>query len=165
MRLTESGSVRIDNIRTPWADALDGTQRPSVLFQKCWIFPLQHASADDPTGLAQGALNAASKYTANNTRPWPSGGDSKDSATEEFYILERYGTYAAHLEAADALADRAGAKVAKLYADAGLVGSTFISPSDQTNGTSKSNGYANGSHLAQLHRKAITAQYRGEVAA
>lgn len=122
------------------------------------------AAADDPAGLqqllpclAQGALQAAAKYTASSTRPWPYGGDNKDKATEEWYILERYGAYAAHLEAVDALADRAGAKIAQLYADAGLHGSTF------THG--QANGYSNGHSSGSQDRAALSAQRRGEVAA
>lgn len=51
----------------------------------------------------------------STTRPWPFGGDNKASATEEFYILERYGNFFAHLRAAEALADRAGEEISSLY--------------------------------------------------
>lgn len=68
-------------------------------------------------GIALGALDFAAKYTTTQTRAWPFGGDNKDSPTEEFYILERYGTFHAHLSAAVALADVAGSKVATLYAN------------------------------------------------
>ena len=81
--------------------------------------------------------------------------------TEEFYILERYGQFAAHLEAADALVDRAGQKIAEIYAEAGIVGSTFVGAGEK-NGTA--NGAKNGHHET-LNRKGITAQRRGEVAA
>lgn len=74
-------------------------------------------------GIAQGALGAATQYTRNGTRAWPYGGDNKDKATDEWYILERYGEYRAHLAAADALADRAGAEIANLYREAGQYGS------------------------------------------
>jgi alkylation response protein AidB-like acyl-CoA dehydrogenase len=66
-------------------------------------------------GIALGAFDFASKYTASNTRPWPFGGDNKDKATDEFYILERYGNFHAHLRAAEALADRAGQVIASIY--------------------------------------------------
>ena len=79
--------------------------------------------------------------------------------------MERYGQYAAHLEAADALADRAGQKIAKLYEDVGLHGSTFIKESQQTNGYANghTNGHSTSHHL--LDRKAVTPEYRGTVAA
>lgn len=66
-------------------------------------------------GIAIGALEFASKYTTNGTRPWPFGGDNKESATDEFYILERYGNFFAHLRATEALADRAGEQLSELY--------------------------------------------------
>ena len=65
-------------------------------------------------------MNFATKYTNTSTRAWPYGGDNKDSATEEFYILERYGNFFAHLRAAEALADRAGLEIADLYAKHGV---------------------------------------------
>lgn len=61
-------------------------------------------------------MRFAGKYTNKSTRAWPYGGDNKSSATEEFYILERYGNFFAHLRAAEALADRAGAEIAGVYA-------------------------------------------------
>jgi alkylation response protein AidB-like acyl-CoA dehydrogenase len=41
---------------------------------------------------------------------------NKEKATEEFYILERYGNFHAHLRAAVALADRAGDQISQVYA-------------------------------------------------
>jgi alkylation response protein AidB-like acyl-CoA dehydrogenase len=66
-------------------------------------------------GIALGAVDFASKYTVNNTRAWPFGGDNKEKATDEFYILERYGNFKAHLRAAEALADKAGLVIASIY--------------------------------------------------
>lgn len=171
MRLTESGSVRIENVRVPWSDALGWdptTKRPDpkilgIPFASMLLPTIQLVFSNFYLGIAQGALEAAAKYTVSTTRPWPYGGDNKDKATEEWYILERYGTYAAHLEAADALADRAGAKIAQLYADVGQHGSTFLGDGNQTNGYS--NGYTNGVHKHHGDRSSISAQRRGEVAA
>lgn len=77
MRLTESGSVRIDNIRTPWADALGWdpeTKRPTpevlgVPSAFTLLPTIQLVFSNFYLGLAPGAINAASNYTANNTRP------------------------------------------------------------------------------------------------
>jgi alkylation response protein AidB-like acyl-CoA dehydrogenase len=44
---------------------------------------------------------------------------NKDKATDEFYILERYGNFHAHLRAASALVDRAGDQVDAIYAKYG----------------------------------------------
>jgi alkylation response protein AidB-like acyl-CoA dehydrogenase len=43
----------------------------------------------------------------------------KEKATDEFYILERYGNFHAHLRAASALVDRAGGQVDAIYAKYG----------------------------------------------
>jgi len=66
-------------------------------------------------GIALGSLDFAVKYTAKHTRAWPYGGDNKDKASDEFYILERYGNFKAHLRAAEALADKAGLVIAQIY--------------------------------------------------
>ncbi|CRG92407.1 hypothetical protein PISL3812_09466 [Talaromyces islandicus] len=124
LRLTESGSVKIENVRAPWADALgwDAVEHkplPSVL-QIHWgslLLPtIQLVFGNFYIGIAIGALEYASKYTVANTRAWPFGGDSKQSPTEEFYILERYGNFFAHLRAAEALVDRAGDQLAAAFA-------------------------------------------------
>ena len=70
-------------------------------------------------GISLGALRFAATYTIKNSRAWPFGGDNKNDVTEEFYILERYGNFKAHLCAAEALADRAGQEVAGVYAKYG----------------------------------------------
>jgi alkylation response protein AidB-like acyl-CoA dehydrogenase len=175
LRLTESGSVKIDNVRVPWSDALGWDPAIKKPIQDVLGIPL--ASMLLPTiqlvfsnfylGIAQGALDAAAKYTVNGTRAWPYGGDNKEKATEEWYILERYGAFRAHLNAADALADRAGAAIAGVYADAGQHGSSIISSGSggrTANGVSNGH-YQNGSGGSPTDlRKGITAQRRGEVA-
>lgn len=166
MRLTESGSVRIEGVKAPWSDALGWspeTKKPipevlQVPFASMLLPTIQLVFSNFYLGLAQGALEAATKYTNDNSRPWPYGGDNKDHASEEFYVLERYGQYGAHVEAADALTDRAGAKVAEIYAEAGIVGSTFVGKDGSTNGQQNGNE-------SQLQRDKISAERRGEVAA
>lgn len=168
MRLTESGSVRIENVKAPWSDALGWsteTKRPipevlNIPFASMLLPTIQLVFSNFYLGLAQGALLAATKYTKTSTRPWPFGGDNKDTVTEEFYVLERYGQYAAHVEAADALTDRAGLKIDEVYAEAGLVGSTIVGKE----GSSANGGKANGTDVT-LHRKSINAERRGQVAA
>ncbi|GAB7355327.1 hypothetical protein MBLNU459_g5857t1 [Dothideomycetes sp. NU459] len=124
MRLTESGSVRINRVKAPWSDALGWnpeTKQPDpkilgVSFASLLLPSIQLVFSSFYLGVAQGALEFASKYTTTQTRAWPYGGDNKDSPTEEFYVLERYGSFHAHLSAALALADNVGTKAAKLYA-------------------------------------------------
>lgn len=123
LRLTESGSVKIDNVIVPWSDALGWDPKtkkpdPSVLgipFASLLLPTIQLVFSNFYLGIAQGAVDCAAAYTRKNTRAWPYGGDNKDTPLEEFYVLERYGNFHAHLSAADALADRAGALASKLY--------------------------------------------------
>lgn len=125
LRLTESGSVSIQNVRAPWSDALGWDPELKAPVREVLGIPfatlllptIQLVFSNFYIGIALGSLEFAAKYTTTQTRAWPFGGDNKDSPTEEFYILERYGTFHAHLSAAVALADVAGAKVAKLYAE------------------------------------------------
>ncbi|KAL4782623.1 acyl-CoA dehydrogenase/oxidase [Aspergillus varians] len=124
LRLSESGGVKIENVRVPWADALGwdaATKKPieellvTSSFAVLLLPTIQLVFSNFYLGIAIGSLEFASKYTATNTRAWPYGGDNKESPTEEFYILERYGNFFAHLRAAEALADRAGERLSSIY--------------------------------------------------
>ncbi|KAJ5295148.1 hypothetical protein PENANT_c035G11254 [Penicillium antarcticum] len=107
LRLTESGGVRIDNPR-------ENTLK--IAFPTLLLPTIQLVFSNFYLGISLGALEFASKYTATATRAWPFGGDNKELAIDEFYILERYGNFFAHLRAAEALADRAGDQLSGLYA-------------------------------------------------
>ncbi|KAL4969864.1 acyl-CoA dehydrogenase/oxidase [Aspergillus stella-maris] len=115
LRLTESGGVKIDNVRVPWSDALGWDANTKKPIGNILATSIQLVFSNFYLGIALGALDFASRYTKDNTRAWPFGGDNKASATEEFYILERYGNFFAHLRAAEALADRAGDRLSSLY--------------------------------------------------
>jgi len=125
LRLTESGSVKIENVRARWADALGWdpqTRKPieSILkipFASLLLPTIQLVFANFYIGIAQGALDYAAKWTKTKTRAWPFGGDNKSSPLDEFYILSRYGNFQAHLLAAEALADRAGDQLSSVYAE------------------------------------------------
>lgn len=67
--------------------------------------------------MALGSLAYVTSYTKENSRPWPYTPSPAPSAPAEFPILERYGTFFAHLCAAEALADRAGKVIASIYVD------------------------------------------------
>ena len=116
--------MKINQVQVPWADALGWDTKtrlpdPAVLaipFATLLLPTIQLVFSNFYLGIAQGSLAYAGKYTTTSTRAWPYGGDNKASPTEEFYILERYGKFFAHLRAAEALADRAGEKIAELYA-------------------------------------------------
>ncbi|KAI5208153.1 thermophilic desulfurizing enzyme family protein [Aureobasidium subglaciale] len=123
LRLTESGGVKINNISVPWDDALgwDATTKqpdPSILsipFASLLLPTIQLVFSNFYLGIAQGSLHSARTYTTTSTRAWPFGGDNKEAATDEFYILERYGDFHANLLAAEALTDRAGEEIASIY--------------------------------------------------
>ncbi|KAL3419897.1 acyl-CoA dehydrogenase domain-containing protein, partial [Phlyctema vagabunda] len=122
--LTESGSVKINQVSVPWTDALGWDVQTRLPDPQILTIPwatlllptIQLVFANFYLGIAQGSLAFATAYTRTATRAWPFGGDNKRAATEEFYILERYGNLFAHLRAAEALADRAGHEVADVYA-------------------------------------------------
>lgn len=119
-RLTESGGVTITDVRFPWAAAagyVDKVFQPLV-YNTLNVPAIQLVFTNFYLGIAQGALDAAIAYTGKNTRPWPYGGDNKESAGEEFYILDAYGDLQAKLWAAEALIDQVGEEVgALLHAD------------------------------------------------
>ncbi|KAM0550851.1 hypothetical protein ACHAPJ_008715 [Fusarium lateritium] len=124
LRLTESGGVNIENVEAPWSDALGWDVEakkpdPNVLaipFASLFLPTIQLNFANLYLGLAAGALDFAKTYTLKNTRPWPFGGDNKDKAIDEFYILSTYGNFFAHYRAAEALADKVIAHADDLYA-------------------------------------------------
>jgi alkylation response protein AidB-like acyl-CoA dehydrogenase len=115
--------VKIEQVKVPWTDALGWdptTKAPNpeflaIPFGSVLLPTIQLVFSNFYLGIAQGALDFASKYTTTSTRAWPYGGDNKNSPTEEFYILERYGNFFAHLRAAETLTDRAGHEISSLY--------------------------------------------------
>ncbi|KAF3768074.1 acyl-CoA dehydrogenase NM domain-like protein [Cryphonectria parasitica EP155] len=123
LRLSESGGVTIDNVSSPWSDALgwDGEKKQPIAdivgvpFGSLLLPTIQLVFSNFYLGIALGALDFASKYTVSNTRPWPFGGDNKEKATDEFYILSKYGNFLAHLRAAESLTDKAGLILDSVY--------------------------------------------------
>jgi alkylation response protein AidB-like acyl-CoA dehydrogenase len=115
-RLTESGSVTIEDVHVPWADALGYVDKE---FQ-----PLNYATLNVPAiqlvftnfylGIVQGALDRATDYTRSTTRAWPYGGDNKEFAHEESYILHGYGELQSKVWADEALIDRTGARISAI---------------------------------------------------
>lgn len=115
-RLTESGSVTITDVRVPWASAagyVDRKFRP-LTYNTLNVPAIQLVFTNFYLGIAQGALDAGLAYTRERTRPWPYGGDDKDAAADEWYILDGYGDLQAKLWAAEALADKAGAAISEV---------------------------------------------------
>jgi alkylation response protein AidB-like acyl-CoA dehydrogenase len=112
-RLTESGSVEIRDVRVPWAAAAGfvGKVFQPLTYNTLNVPGIQLVFANFYLGIAQGALETASAYTRTTTRPWPYGGDNKQHASEEWYLLEGYGVLQSKLWADEALLDAAGAEI------------------------------------------------------
>ncbi|MER5392859.1 acyl-CoA dehydrogenase family protein [Saccharopolyspora sp. NPDC002686] len=115
-RLTESGSVLVEDVRVPWSSAAGyvDKQFQALTYNTLNVPTIQLVFANFYLGIAQAALEAGLSYTAQHTRPWPYGGDNKESATEEFYVLDAYGDLQAKLWAAEALIDKANAQLSAL---------------------------------------------------
>ena len=112
-RLTESGSVEIRDVRTNWASAAGFVDRvfQPLTYNTLNVPVIQLVFANFYLGIAQGAVDTAAAYTRTNTRAWPYGGDNKQHATDEWYILEGYGQLQSKLWADEALLDAVGSEI------------------------------------------------------
>ena len=112
-RLTESGSVQINGVRTGWSSALGFINKEfqPLTYGTLNVPAIQLVFANFYLGIAQGAIETASSYTRTRSRAWPYGGDNKAHATEEWYILEGYGELQSRLWADEALLDAVGAEI------------------------------------------------------
>ncbi|MET8219737.1 acyl-CoA dehydrogenase family protein [Streptomyces hirsutus] len=116
-RLTESGSVTIDGVRTPWTSAagyVDKQFRPRV-YNTLNVPTIQLVFVSFYLGIAAGALETAATYTRTRTRPWLHGGH--DRAVDEPYVVDTYGDLTAKLWAVEALADAIAAEGQRLHDD------------------------------------------------
>lgn len=115
-RLSESGGVTIRDVAVDWSGAAGYVDKvyQSRPYETLNLPAIQQVFTELYLGIAQGGLRTAAAYTRDHTRPWPYGGDNKASATDEWYILETYGTLQSRLWGAQALADAAGAELAAL---------------------------------------------------
>lgn len=119
-RLTESGSVVIDNVRAPWAVAAGFENKvfQPLVYGTLNVPLIQQIFSNIYLGIAEGALSKALEYTRTQTRAWPYGGDNKESATEEFYIQAGYGDLQTKLWADEALINAVDVELgAILHAD------------------------------------------------
>ncbi|WP_205858645.1 acyl-CoA dehydrogenase family protein [Plantibacter sp. M259] len=112
-RLTESGSVDIRDVRVPWSAAAGFVERTfqPLVYNTLNVPTIQLVFANFYLGIAQGAIEAASEYTRTTTRPWPYGGDNKNAAGDEWYLLEGYGVLQSKLWADEALLNAVGAEI------------------------------------------------------
>ena len=104
-RQTNSGSVTFANVPVA-ADEILLPRSDRSTFKTIRSCLTQITFTNIYLGIAQGAFAVAKDYTATQTRPWLTSG--VDSATQDPYILHHYGDMWINLQAATALADRAG---------------------------------------------------------
>ncbi|MFE4215716.1 acyl-CoA dehydrogenase family protein [Streptomyces sp. NPDC056844] len=104
-RLTESGGVTLDRVRTPWSSAagfVDKEFRPRT-YNTLNVPVIQLVFVSFYLGIAAGALETAATYTRTKSRSWLHGGH--DRAVDEPYVIDVYGDLTAKLWAVEALAD------------------------------------------------------------
>lgn len=116
-RLTESGSVTLDGVRTPWSSAAGyvNKQFQPRVYNTLNVPTIQLVFVNLYLGIAGGALETAAAYTRTRTRPWLHGGHER--AVDEPYIVDTYGDLTAKLWAVEALADAVADEGQKLHDD------------------------------------------------
>ncbi|RJQ68553.1 monooxygenase [Pseudonocardiaceae bacterium YIM PH 21723] len=116
-RLTESGSVTIDGVRTPWASAAGYVDKEfqARVYNTLNVPTIQLVFINFYLGIAAGALETASTYTREKSRSWLHGGFER--AVDEPYVIDIYGDLTAKLWAAEALADAVALEGEKLHGD------------------------------------------------
>jgi alkylation response protein AidB-like acyl-CoA dehydrogenase len=105
-RQTDSGSVEFDDVRIEPGELLDNPGPLGSVFASLRPCIAQLILCNVYLGLAEGALEQARGYTQSSRRPWLNSGVA--SASEDPYVLYRYGDMWVGLEAAGALTERAG---------------------------------------------------------
>lgn len=116
-RLTESGGVTLDGVRTPWSSAagyVDKKFQPRI-YNTLNVPTIQLVFVNFYLGIAAGALETAATYTREKTRPWLHGGHER--AVDEPYVIDIYGDLTAKLWAVEALADAVAAEGQRLHED------------------------------------------------
>jgi alkylation response protein AidB-like acyl-CoA dehydrogenase len=115
-RQTESGSITVTDLVIPWTTAIGYVDKKitPMVYGSLSLLTLQLIMTNMYLGIAEGAMESAAGYTRTKTRSWPYGGDNKESATDEWYILEAYGDFRSRLWAAEALIDQVNSELAGL---------------------------------------------------
>jgi alkylation response protein AidB-like acyl-CoA dehydrogenase len=114
-RLSASGGVRFERVHVPAEQVLARMDPTRITPFRTLVTPLiQAAFGYLYLGVAEGALARAAEYTRTRTRPWIFSG--VESATEDPYILEAYGSLSARVQATAALAERLGPSIDAAFA-------------------------------------------------
>jgi alkylation response protein AidB-like acyl-CoA dehydrogenase len=107
-RLTESGRTILDNVRVEADEIIGELPAPegaATAVSTLAIPIVQSAFSAFYLGGARGAIRDAAEYVRSTTRPWLHSGLTR--ATEDPYIIERFGEFEVALLAAETLLDRA----------------------------------------------------------
>jgi alkylation response protein AidB-like acyl-CoA dehydrogenase len=105
-RQTDSGSVSFEQVEVFPQEIFGNRSQSDLPFKTIRACLTQLNLANIYLGIAIGAFEAAREYTQTQTRPFLNTG--VDSATQDPYILEKYGDMWVNLQATEALTDRAG---------------------------------------------------------
>jgi alkylation response protein AidB-like acyl-CoA dehydrogenase len=105
-RQTDSGSAEFSDVVIEKGEILDTPGPLGSVFASLRPCIAQLVLANVYLGLAEGAVAEARHYTRAQTRPWSASGVAK--ASDDPYILLRYGKLAVDLQGAALLTDRAG---------------------------------------------------------
>ncbi|NEP16287.1 MAG: monooxygenase [Leptolyngbya sp. SIO4C1] len=103
-RRTASGSYTFENVWVAPEEIVGPPPLPEGGFPTLIFLVAQISKIYTYLGIAEGALTAAKNYTSTQSRPWLTSGVEK--ATQDPYILHRYGEYWTELQAALALANQ-----------------------------------------------------------
>jgi alkylation response protein AidB-like acyl-CoA dehydrogenase len=113
-RQTDSGSVEFHDVRLEASELLDDPGPLGSVFASLRPCIAQLILANVYLGIAEGALAQAQTYTKSSRRPWAASGVA--SATEDPYVLHRYGEMWLALESARLLTDHAGQQLSAAWA-------------------------------------------------
>ncbi|PSN75707.1 monooxygenase, partial [filamentous cyanobacterium CCP4] len=108
-RRTASGSYRFENVVVNADELIGPPPVPESAFPTLIFLVSQMGKVFTYLGIAEGALKAARNYTISESRPWMFSG--VESASQDPFILHRYGEAWVQLQAAIALADQAAEQI------------------------------------------------------
>jgi alkylation response protein AidB-like acyl-CoA dehydrogenase len=104
-RQTDSGSVSFANVKVESEEVLPRSETPPTPHATLRTLVSQLVLTNLFVGIAQGALEEARQYVNKNGRPWITSG--VDKATDDPYLIARFGEMRLQTVSAEALAERA----------------------------------------------------------
>ena len=104
-RQTDSGSVSFAQVKIEADEVLHRSEAPPTPHATLRTLVSQLVLTNLFVGIAQGALEEARRYVTQNGRPWISSGVEK--ATDDPYLIQRFGEMRLQTVSAEALTERA----------------------------------------------------------